>query len=104
MSLTDRDSSPFAVVGDRLATDLTDVTSDLGALDSTGFWAVVLPFDSAPVLARFAGERRPRTGPDCPRRGGITWDSTPEGEWAETELKAARLLAVASGSLVPVSR
>ncbi len=27
--------------------------------------------------------------------GGITWDSTPEGEWAETELKAARLLAVA---------
>jgi para-aminobenzoate synthetase component 1 len=30
--------------------------------------------------------------------GGITWDSTPEGEWAETELKAHRLLAVASGT------
>jgi para-aminobenzoate synthetase component 1 len=29
--------------------------------------------------------------------GGITWDSTPEGEWAETELKARRLLAVAGG-------
>jgi para-aminobenzoate synthetase component 1 len=29
--------------------------------------------------------------------GGITWDSTPEGEWAETELKARRLLAVAAG-------
>jgi para-aminobenzoate synthetase component 1 len=29
--------------------------------------------------------------------GGITWDSTPEGEWAETELKARRLLSVASG-------
>jgi len=28
--------------------------------------------------------------------GAITWDSTPEGEWAETELKARRLLAVAS--------
>jgi len=28
--------------------------------------------------------------------GGITWDSTPQGEWAETELKAHRLLAVAS--------
>ncbi|WP_129838452.1 chorismate-binding protein [Streptomyces sp. RFCAC02] len=27
---------------------------------------------------------------------GITWDSDPAGEWAETELKAARLLAVAS--------
>ena len=30
--------------------------------------------------------------------GAITWDSTPEGEWAETELKARRLLAVASGA------
>ncbi|MFJ8200545.1 chorismate-binding protein [Streptomyces sp. NPDC096152] len=29
---------------------------------------------------------------------GITWDSDPEGEWRETELKAARLLAVASGA------
>ena len=28
--------------------------------------------------------------------GAITWDSTPEGEWAETELKARRLLSVAS--------
>jgi para-aminobenzoate synthetase component 1 len=27
---------------------------------------------------------------------GITWGSDPEGEWAETELKASRLLAVAS--------
>ena len=30
--------------------------------------------------------------------GGITWDSTPEGEWEETELKARRLLAVAAGA------
>ncbi|UNO39038.1 chorismate-binding protein [Streptomyces sp. MST-110588] len=29
---------------------------------------------------------------------GITWGSDPEGEWAETELKARRLLAVASGT------
>jgi para-aminobenzoate synthetase component 1 len=28
--------------------------------------------------------------------GGITWDSTPDGEWEETELKARRLLKVAS--------
>ncbi len=32
--------------------------------------------------------------------GGITWDSDPEAEWRETELKARRLLAVASGELV----
>jgi len=31
--------------------------------------------------------------------GGITWDSTPEGEWEETELKARHLLAAAAGSL-----
>jgi len=29
--------------------------------------------------------------------GGITWDSTPEGEWQETELKAHNLLAIAAG-------
>lgn len=35
--------------------------------------------------------------------GAVTWDSTPEGEWAEAELKARRLLAVASGAaLEPV--
>jgi para-aminobenzoate synthetase component 1 len=30
--------------------------------------------------------------------GGITWDSDPDGEWRETELKAARLLEVAAGA------
>jgi para-aminobenzoate synthetase component 1 len=28
---------------------------------------------------------------------GITWGSSPDGEWVETELKARRLLAVAAG-------
>lgn len=28
---------------------------------------------------------------------GITWDSDPDAEWAETELKAARLVALAAG-------
>jgi para-aminobenzoate synthetase component I len=32
---------------------------------------------------------------------GITWGSDPELEWRETELKAARLLALASGRVVP---
>ncbi|MET9115565.1 chorismate-binding protein [Streptomyces longwoodensis] len=44
-----------------------------------------------------------RPGPDAAvlRFGtgaGITWGSDPEGEWRETELKASRLLAVASGA------
>jgi para-aminobenzoate synthetase component 1 len=34
--------------------------------------------------------------------GGITWDSDPAGEWEETELKARRLLSVASAELAGV--
>ncbi|WP_405800672.1 chorismate-binding protein [Streptomyces sp. NBC_01506] len=44
-------------------------------------------------------ERHPPLGPVV-RFGtgaGITWGSDPEREWQETELKASRLLAVASG-------
>ncbi|MFJ3228713.1 chorismate-binding protein [Streptomyces sp. NPDC086783] len=43
-------------------------------------------------IDRAAGELRFGTG------AGITWGSDPEGEWRETELKASRLLAVASGT------
>ena len=32
---------------------------------------------------------------------GITWSSDPEGEWAETQLKAARLVGIASGAVTP---
>ena len=32
---------------------------------------------------------------------GITWGSDPELEWEETELKAARLVGLASGRVVP---
>ncbi|WP_243761799.1 chorismate-binding protein [Streptomyces sp. YIM 98790] len=35
---------------------------------------------------------------------GITWGSDPAREWQETELKAARLLAVASRSAAPAGR
>ena len=36
-----------------MLTGLRDVTSDLTALDSSGCWAVVLPFDGPPMCARF---------------------------------------------------
>jgi para-aminobenzoate synthetase component 1 len=39
------------------------------------------------------GQRRLRFGTGA----GITWDSDAEGEWRETELKAARLVGLASG-------
>jgi para-aminobenzoate synthetase component 1 len=56
-------------VGGCLATELVDVTDDLAALDSTGFWAVVLPFDGSAVCARFAQVRPARPWPGRPWRG-----------------------------------
>ena len=47
-------------MGGRLATGLVDVTSDLGALDGPGFWAVVIPFEGPPTCARF-DQVRPAT-------------------------------------------
>jgi para-aminobenzoate synthetase component 1 len=73
---------PLAVVGGRLATDLVDVTSDLAALDSSGFWAVVLPFEGEPVCARFDKVRPARPWPGGPWRG-------PEPEAWRTSLDEA---------------
>ena len=67
MALTD--GAALAVVGNRLLTDLVDVTSDLAALDGTGTWAVVLPFDAAPICARFATVRAARPWPGPAWRG-----------------------------------
>ena len=47
------DDAPVAVVGGRLFTDLADVTDDLTALDSTGWWVVVLTFEGRAMCARF---------------------------------------------------
>ena len=32
---------------------------------------------------------------------GITWASDPEAEWEETQLKARRLIGLASGAVAP---
>ena len=53
-------ADPVAVVGGHVATGLADVTSDLSALDSAGWWVVVLPYRGEPICARF--ERRRPTG------------------------------------------
>jgi len=46
--------SARARFGGVLATRLVDVTSDPAALEAGGWWAVVVPYDGWPVLARFA--------------------------------------------------
>ena len=74
---------PLAVVGDRLLTGLRDVTSDLAALDGTGYWAVVLPFEGAPVCARFE-----HVGP-ARRYRGRPWVGVPTASWRSSLDQAA---------------
>ncbi len=69
------DDAALAVVGARLATDVVDVTSDLAALHSSGFWAVVIPFAGEPVCARFATVRPARPWPGRP------WVGVPVESW-----------------------
>ena len=76
-------TSPLAVVGGRLATDLVDVTSDLRALDSSGFWAVVLPYAGPPVCARFASVRPAVPWP------GPAWQGPPRASWTSSLDRAA---------------
>jgi para-aminobenzoate synthetase component I len=72
------DQPPLAVVGERLCTDLIDVTDDPACLDSTGFWAVVVPYDAGPTFARFATVRpaRPWRGP--------RWAGPPPDAWCSS--------------------
>jgi para-aminobenzoate synthetase component 1 len=72
------DLPPVAAVGGRLATGLRDVTSDLAALDSDGFWAVLLPYDGEPVCARFANVR-PSYG-----RPARTWQGPRPDQWTSS--------------------
>jgi para-aminobenzoate synthetase component 1 len=54
-------------------------------------------------IRTFWADRRP-DGQRVLRFGtgaGITWGSDPTGEWEETELKARRLVGLASGRLEP---
>ncbi len=61
------DATPaFAYLGGRLATELTDATSDPTALDSGGFWVVLQTFEGTLRCLRFAQVRSaalPLSGP-----------------------------------------
>ena len=86
--MTAADLPAVAAVGGRLATGLLDVTDDLAALDGSGFWVVVLPFDGAPVCARFANVR-PVVG-----RPARTWVGPPSGSWTSSLERAAFVAGV----------
>ncbi len=63
------------MVGERLCTDLVDVTDDPACLDGTGFWAAVIPYEGPSTFARFASIRpaRPWRGP--------RWSGPPVDGW-----------------------
>ena len=94
----------LAVVGDRLATDLVDVTSDPAALDSSGFWAVVLPFSGPAVCARFATVRpaRRRRGPAWRGPSPSSWRSSVDRRGFEAGVGAIRA-AIAAGDVYQVN-
>ncbi len=77
------DQSALAVVGERLCTDLVDVTDDPACLDGRGFWAAVIRYDGAATFARFASVR-----PARPWRG-VRWTGPPVDGWTSSLDRAA---------------
>ena len=82
----------------RAIADLEPVRAARTAVPSAGSTPTRVPAELAVGIRTFWTARR--DGRRVLRFGagaGITWGSDPHAEWAETELKAARLLAVAAG-------
>jgi para-aminobenzoate synthetase component I len=69
--------SALAHVGGRWATGLQEVTSDVAALDTSGRWAVLLPYSGAPVCARFESWSSQR-----PQRAGGAWRGPAPADWS----------------------
>ena len=83
------DPDPLAWFGGRLATGLIDVTADLSALDSSGWWAVVGTFEGEWRCARFA-EVRAAALPEA------RWRPVPRAAWSSSLERDAYVAAVES--------
>lgn len=86
MSSTERSAS-FAAFGGRLATGLVEVTDDPAALDSAGWWAVLVTFEGEVTCARFADVREA----PLPR---ARWPGVPLSSWTSSMSRAAYLHGV----------
>lgn len=73
----------FAHVGGKLATGLAEVTSDPAALDSSGWWAVVVGYEGKITCARFADVRPVERLPGAAGHGPAV------GEWTSSLDEAA---------------
>lgn len=94
----------LAVVGGRLCTGLVDLTTDLRALDSSGFWAVVIPFEGEPCCGRFADVQPARPWPGRPWWGPdrSTWTSGVDRQRFEDAVRAIRA-EIAAGDVYQVN-
>jgi len=81
-----RDLAPMARFGGLVASDLRDVTDDLGALDSSGFWAVAADFEGRTVCARFGDVREAPADAALRARG---WRGPSRGGWTSSMDRAA---------------
>jgi para-aminobenzoate synthetase component 1 len=79
------DLPALARFGDRVATDLIDVTDDPAALDSTGFWAVCADFEGRVTCARFRDVRHEPVPAPAPGR----WRGPAVGDWTSSLDRAA---------------
>lgn len=75
-------SEAVAFLGGQWATELVDVTCDLSALDSTGRWAVAMPYDGSPVCARFDRWTTGQPGPTGVIRQG--WRGPDRQAWTSS--------------------
>ncbi len=98
------DQPPLAVVGERLCTDLVDVTDDPSCLDGAGFWAVVVPYEGTPTFARFATVRpaRPWRGPRWVGPPADAWCSSLDQDAFEAGVRAIRA-AIEAGDVYQVN-
>jgi len=96
-------TEPLAWFGGRLATGLRDVTSDVGALDSRGFWAVLVTFEGAVTCARFEEVRRSAL-PRRPWRGPArsTWRTSMDEPTYRAAVRHVRDL-IAAGEVYQVN-
>jgi len=76
-----------AAFGGRVATDLVDVTTDLTALDSSGWWALQITYEGDALCLRFDDVR------DGELRGG-NWRGPSPAQWSSSMSRAEYLHAV----------
>jgi para-aminobenzoate synthetase component 1 len=100
-------ATPFLLAGGRLATGVVDVTTDVSALDRSGFWAVVVDFEGSARCVRFA-DVRPAPAGSAVHAGRwrgpdpATWTSSLDREAYQTGVRRIRE-RIAAGDVYQVN-